>query len=78
MAKQKTIKLSKNAVLNDLYNALHLLEQKESTSNKSLLDFINSFSFNLAFIEDNEIKELNTRIVKKLDDLGLYDDYEAQ
>ena len=77
MTKQKTIKLDKNTVLNEMYNALHLLEQEELTSNKSLLEFINSFSYSLAFIEDNEIKKLNTRIYKKLDGLGLYNEYKA-
>lgn len=72
MAKTKTIKLTKNSVLADMYYALHLLEQQPLASNKDLQNFINSFSCTLMDVEDNEIKETNKRIYKKLSSLGLY------
>jgi hypothetical protein len=78
MAKTKTIKLNKNSVLADMYYALHLLEQQPLASNKGLQNFINSYSCTLMSIEDDEIKETNNRIYKKLNSLGLYDKHKNQ
>lgn len=78
MAKTKTIKLNKNSVLSDLYYALHLLEKQPLASNKDLQNFINSVSCTLMDVKDEEIKEANNRIYKKLDSLGLYDKHKIQ
>lgn len=78
MAKTKTIKLNRNEVLNNMYYALHLLEQEPLASNKDLQNFINSLSCMFLDIEEKEIKELNTEIYEKLDSLGLYDKWKNQ